>query len=122
MDEKTEEVFALAGPETKEIVASREYILGLYPDLQEKAVSGYRSINFGFGSEMKDHFLALILHSKHVNLQFFDGVGLDDPDGLLEGAGKKMRHVRLSDKEAIRSRNAAALIHAAAKNHLEKRR
>lgn len=31
----------------------------------------------------------------HVNLGFFQGASLDDPFSLLEGAGKRMRHVKL---------------------------
>lgn len=31
----------------------------------------------------------------HVNLGFYQGAGLDDPAGLLEGSGKHMRHVKL---------------------------
>jgi hypothetical protein len=31
----------------------------------------------------------------HVNVGFFQGAALDDPAGLLEGAGKRMRHVKL---------------------------
>lgn len=31
----------------------------------------------------------------HVNVGFFHGSELNDPDGLLEGAGKFMRHVKL---------------------------
>jgi hypothetical protein len=31
----------------------------------------------------------------HVNIGFFQGASLDDPAGLLEGAGKRMRHVKL---------------------------
>ncbi len=31
----------------------------------------------------------------HVNVGFFHGADLDDPAGLLEGAGKRMRHVKL---------------------------
>ena len=31
----------------------------------------------------------------HVNVGFFQGASLDDPAGLLEGAGKRMRHVKL---------------------------
>ncbi len=42
----------------------------------------------------------------HVNVGFFFGAELDDPAGLLEGTGKRMRHVKLHcGKEA----NAAAL-------------
>jgi hypothetical protein len=31
----------------------------------------------------------------HVNVGFFRGAELDDPEGLLEGSGKYMRHVKL---------------------------
>jgi hypothetical protein len=33
--------------------------------------------------------------SKHVNIGFFQGAALDDRAGLLEGTGKRMRHVKL---------------------------
>ena len=33
--------------------------------------------------------------SVHVNVGFFHGAALDDPAGLLEGTGKRMRHVKL---------------------------
>lgn len=34
-------------------------------------------------------------HAQHANIGFFFGAFLDDPAGLLEGAGKRMRHVKL---------------------------
>jgi len=33
--------------------------------------------------------------TSHVNVGFFQGAELDDPDDLLEGSGKHMRHVKL---------------------------
>lgn len=40
---------------------------------------------------------------KHVALQFFEsGILLDDPDGLLEGTGKKMRHIKIRKKSDIK--------------------
>lgn len=37
---------------------------------------------------------------RHVNVGFFHGASLDDPTGLLEGSGKRMRHVKLTpDRE-----------------------
>lgn len=42
----------------------------------------------------------------HVNVGFFQGAALGDPAGLLEGAGKRMRHVKLRWGEPV---NAAAL-------------
>jgi hypothetical protein len=36
----------------------------------------------------------------HVSVGFFNGAALKDPAGLMEGSGKRMRHVKLSpDRE-----------------------
>lgn len=45
-------------------------------------------------------------HAEHANIGFFFGAFLDDPGGLLEGAGKRMRHVKL---RVDRMPDAAAL-------------
>ena len=42
----------------------------------------------------------------HVNVGFFRGAEIPDPDGLLEGTGKFMRHVKLAPGMPT---NAAAL-------------
>ena len=42
----------------------------------------------------------------HVNVGFFHGAALEDPASLLEGSGKRMRHVKLNPG---REPNAAAL-------------
>ncbi|WP_223798753.1 DUF1801 domain-containing protein [Sphingomonas nostoxanthinifaciens] len=34
-------------------------------------------------------------HTEHANIGFFFGAFLDDPAGLLQGAGKRMRHIKL---------------------------
>jgi hypothetical protein len=44
--------------------------------------------------------------TSHVNVGFFQGASLPDPDRLLQGAGKFMRHVKLKPGTAA---NAAAL-------------
>jgi len=42
----------------------------------------------------------------HVNVGFFHGTALKDPAALLEGSGKRMRHVKLNPGREL---NAAAL-------------
>ena len=49
----------------------------------------------------------------HVNLGFFQGAALPDPAGLLEGAGKRMRHVKLRPTQALHSEALEALVAAA---------
>lgn len=57
-------------------------------------------------------FAYVDVFKSHTNIGFFYGAHLDDPDGLLEGTGKNMRHVKL---KLGREPNCAALgnlIHA----------
>jgi len=51
--------------------------------------------------------------SAHVNVGFFHGVALDDAAGLLEGAGKRMRHVKLRWGEPVNEAALSELIAAA---------
>lgn len=49
----------------------------------------------------------------HVNLGFYQGADLDDPAGLLEGAGKRMRHVKIRWGRPVDEAALSALISAA---------
>ena len=49
----------------------------------------------------------------HINVGFFNGVGLPDPAGLLEGTGKRMRHVKLRPDRLPDAAALSALIRAA---------
>jgi hypothetical protein len=49
----------------------------------------------------------------HANVGFFHGAALDDPAGLLEGAGKRMRHVKLRWGSPVNAAGLNALIAAA---------
>jgi hypothetical protein len=46
----------------------------------------------------------------HVNVGFFHGTELEDPTGLLEGTGKRMRHVKVKPGVDLDSAALAALI------------
>jgi hypothetical protein len=51
--------------------------------------------------------------TSHVNVGFFHGFALKDPAGLLQGTGKRMRHVKLRPAAEINASALKALIHAA---------
>ena len=51
--------------------------------------------------------------SAHVNVGFYFGAALDDPAGILEGAGKRMRHVKVRWGQAVDAAALSALIAAA---------
>jgi hypothetical protein len=52
----------------------------------------------------------------HVNVGFFHGAMLDDSAGLLEGTGKRMRHVKLKPGFPIDDDALSELINAAYQN------
>jgi hypothetical protein len=52
-------------------------------------------------------------YARHVSIGFFHGVDLPDPKGLLEGSGKRMRHVKLRWGDTLDEMAVAALIAAA---------
>ena len=55
----------------------------------------------------------------HVNVGFFLGAWLDDPDDLLEGTGKRMRHVKVKPGETVNEEALAELIRSAYRNMQE---
>ena len=46
----------------------------------------------------------------HVNLGFYLGATLDDPAGLLQGEGRRMRHVKIRPDKACDTASVARLI------------
>jgi hypothetical protein len=49
----------------------------------------------------------------HVNVGFFNGADLADPDGVLEGGGKHMRHVKLTPGGKVKAAAVKKLVEAA---------
>ncbi len=49
----------------------------------------------------------------HVNVGFFLGATLSDPSGLLEGTGKRMRHIKLKPGKEIDAEALGRLIREA---------
>lgn len=58
-------------------------------------------------------FAYVNVFKSHTNVGFFHGADLDDPAGLLEGTGKRMRHVKLEPGQEPDSVALGNLIHAA---------
>jgi hypothetical protein len=78
-------------------LALREIILEEQPDASESVYQVYTvAIWFGFSGKMKDMFCYITTNAGHVNLGFPRGTSLPDPNRVLEGDGKTMRHIKFS--------------------------
>jgi hypothetical protein len=60
-------------------------------------------------------FCYVVGYAKHVNLGFCEGAGLPDPEGLLEGTGKSMRHVKLRSAEKLPGKTLSRMVREAAR-------
>jgi hypothetical protein len=58
-------------------------------------------------------FAYVNVFTSHVNVGFFHGAALPDPARLLQGAGKFMRHVKLTPGTATNTAALSRLIDAA---------
>ena len=67
---------------------------------------------FGTSMKMRDLLFALIPHTGWVNLQLAHGALLANPDGLIEGTGKKIRHVKVRSAEMAQDSRIGAIIRA----------
>ena len=67
-------------------------------------------------------FAYVNVFTQHVNVGFFQGTELPDPNGLLKGTGKFMRHVKLRSDVAVDEAALTTLIEQAYTNikHREK--
>jgi len=92
----------------------RKLVRQLAPDLTE-------AMKYGMPSYVKDNHVVLYIMpaSDHVNLGFYDGVDLDDPKKLLEGTGKRLRHVKVRGVREARNPALRSLVEEAV--HVRKR-
>ena len=64
--------------------------------------------------ESKDPFCFYMVGKNHVTFGFHYGTSLDDPESLLEGTGKNLRHVKLRTVEDLEKKGLKNLVLAAA--------
>ena len=109
---KFEDVLTAAKPNLRPIceairsrIASlhREFVLVVWP--KQKIAS------FGVGKKkMTEHYAYIAVQRSHVNLGFYHGTSLADPTGVLEGTGRKLRHVKLNDVASANNAAVTALL------------
>ena len=116
-----EEVISAASPEMQEIAhAARNLLIEVMPDITEVPWGQQKIAGYGVGpKKMSEHFCYIAPFKKHVNLGFFYGADLDDPESLLEGFGKELRHTKLRSLEDVKQPAVKKLVKAASK-HLPK--
>lgn len=83
-------------------LAARRLVFDVLPQAIEVVWPTQRSAGYGTGPrKMSDQFAWILPYDRHVALAFPYGVELDDPAGLLQGTGAKIRNVRLASPDDV---------------------
>jgi hypothetical protein len=102
-------------PAVREVFSGlRALVREVAPDAVEQLDLPDRVLAFGFGPpggvRMSGFAIGLIPHTAHVNVQLADGALLPDQDGIVEGTGKRIRHVKCHTPDDIARRGLRALL------------
>jgi hypothetical protein len=87
-----------------------------FPGATELVYDKKRSLVIGFCPDERASNVinSIAVYSKWINLYFFEGDALPDPEGLLQGTGTTVRSIRITDakdldRPAVKALMAAAL-------------
>jgi hypothetical protein len=94
--------------------ALKSVIASIHGDHVEVAWPRLKIASYGIGpKKMSEHYAYIAPQRNHVNLGFYHGVALEDPSGLLEGAGKRLRHVKIMSLADASKKEVRRLLEAA---------
>jgi hypothetical protein len=111
---------AKAGAHARELASQlRALIAEVMPDAVEVPWPRLRMASYGVGPKKKtEHFCYISAQKDDVNLGFYYGAELPDPEGLLRGTGKLLRHVKIREAKAIRGKALRRLLELASKHRM----
>lgn len=95
----------------------REIVLKEAPAAVEKMFRVYALVFwYSITGRMTDAFCHVVIYPKGVNLMFNRGAELEDPDGVLVGEGKIIRHIKVRRPEDLKNPHLRKFIRAALKH------
>jgi hypothetical protein len=72
-----------------------------FPGARQVVYERRGSLPIGFAPERGAAVFSLVLYPRWVRFFFLEGVGIEDPKGLLEGTGNQVRSIRVDQGAAI---------------------
>jgi hypothetical protein len=95
-----------------EIRAVRAEMRRRLPGAFELVYDNYNALAIGYGAseKLEDVVFSIACFPRWVRLFFFHGADLDDPEGLLEGAGAQVRSLKLPNLTVLDDPRVQALM------------
>src|SRR5579863_1998407 len=119
------ESLAPYGPALTDLtLAVRKLVREEAPEATELVYDVYYTValNYSLTGKPGDSFIHITVFPRWVNLGFTWGVRLQDPQRLLQGTGKQIRHIRITRAEDLEAPHIRRFVAAAISNakHSEK--
>lgn len=98
MSDGFEEIMQKADPKVQELARTAKALIEkVMPNVVEVAWPTQNIIGYGVGpKKMSEQFCYIAVFKERINLGFYYGADLPDPEHLLEGTGNALRHVKIS--------------------------
>ncbi len=105
-------------------LALRALVLEEMAPCYENIYDAYSAVAMGYGpsERLSDGIFHIAVYAKGANLGFNDGATLDDPKGLLEGTGNRIRHIKIRKPEDLERPELRAYIRRAKKKAIAEAR
>ena len=81
----------------------RQLVLEELAPCHENIYDAYSAVAMGYGptDRLRDGICHIAVYGTGVNLGFNFGASLPDPEGILEGAGNQIRHIKIRSLEDL---------------------
>ncbi|HTX35753.1 MAG TPA: hypothetical protein VME43_12060 [Bryobacteraceae bacterium] len=102
-------------PVSKTMRAARAALQKQFPAAYQLVYDNYNFLVVGFCTTERpsDCFVSLAANAKGVDLMFYYGATLPDPQGLLHGSGNQNRFLRLETESTLAQPDVQSLIQSA---------
>jgi hypothetical protein len=82
------------------------------PNAIELVYDNYNALAIGFAPSERasEGIFSIALYPTHVLFFFLQGAKLPDPEGLLQGAGSRVRHIRLENEKTLDRADVKAMM------------
>nr|HEV7954471.1 DUF1801 domain-containing protein [Candidatus Acidoferrales bacterium] len=90
----------------------RSAVLTAAPDATEAIYDAYNAVAIGysFTGRLKESFIHVAVYAPHVNLGFNRGAEMDDPEGVLLGDCKMVRHLTICEPADLKKKYIGRLL------------
>ena len=89
----------------------RSYVISIYPESNELLYHTHAlTAVYSVSDKLAEGFCHIPIYTEHLNLGFNKGTLVDDPQHLLQGTGKLIRHIPINSRQDYRNEDVRNLI------------